>query len=450
MPIYIITIGIFILVSAFSYSIIASRETSDSLLVDAGSMATKEVMAMMNDDMGQMMMTDGTYRSEVRYAVPNGYIEPMALEVTLADGVITESKVEFEIASPVSKSYVQSFENYYKDQVIGQSVTDVSLARVGGATLTNVAFDAALEKIKVEATGNMMGMMNPETEDEVLPLLLPGTPTEGGIVLDPVPTTSSYSDADLKDGTYSSTVRYEVPFEHIGLMNLEVTVAEGVVTDSVVEFEVTNPVSESYARSFDNYYKDEVIGQSLAEVSLARVGGASLTNAAFGAALEKIKTEASGNTVVATADTTLPLPVPELVIRGIPNLAEIAATSKNKIHLVTGPLPGTKSSINNMSPYADGTYVVVQSYYAWPNIYEPMQTAITLENGIIVAADQAYSTVDYSHSYNYQRHFDSLYKNVVIGMPLDDAPIARVGQATETTDGFNDALMVIKEKAKQL
>lgn len=436
MPIYIVTIGIFILVSAFSYSLIATRETTDTL-------ASREVIA--SDAISQAMVADGTYRSEVRYEVPYGYIEPMSLEVTVADGVITESVVDFEIVNPVSGDYVRSFERYYKDKVIGQPITEVSLARLGGASLTNVAFDAALEKIKAEAAG---GALTSATEDEALPLLLPGTPTEDGIVLGPVPTTSSYTDADLKDGTYSNEVRYEVPFEHVGLMNLEVTVADGVIADSVVEFEVTNPVSESYARSFDNYYKDEVVGQSLAEVSLARVGGASLTNAAFDAALEKIKAEASGNTVAATADTTLPLPVPELVIRGIPNLAEIAATSKNKIHLVTGPLPGTESSTNNTSPYADGTYVVEQSYYAWPNIYEPMQTVITLENGIIVAADQAYSTVDYTHSDQYQRHFDSIYKNVVVGMPLADAPIARIGQASETTDGFNDALLAIKEQAK--
>tara|TARA_B100000508_G_scaffold36168_2_gene27993 strand:+ start:7751 stop:9094 length:1344 start_codon:yes stop_codon:yes gene_type:complete len=446
MPIYIITIGIFILVSAFSYSILASRETSSSLLVDADSPASKEVMAMMSGEMGPMMMSDGTYSSEVRYEVPYGYVEPMSLVVTVEDGVITESVVDFEVANPVSGDYVRSFERYYKDQVIGKPITEVSLARFGGASLTNVAFDAALEKIKVEAAG---GTLVATTEDEALPLLLPGTPTEDGIVLGPVPATPSYTDADLKDGTYSSAVRYEVPFGSIEIMNLKMTVTEGVVTDSKVVFEMTNPVSESYARSFDNYYRDEVVGQSLAEVSLARVGGASLTNAAFDAALKNIKTEASGNTIAADADTTLPLPVPELVIRGIPNLAEIAATSKNKIHLVTGPLPGTESSTNNTSPYADGRYVVVQSYYAWPNFYEPMQTVITLENGIIVAADQAYSTVDYTHSIQYQRHFDSIYKNVVIGMPLTDAPIARIGQASETTDGFNDALLAIKEQAQK-
>ncbi len=302
MPIYIITIGIFILVSAFSYSLVATRETTDT-------MASREVMAMMNENMDSMMIADGTYRSEVRYEIPYGYIEPLRLEVTIADGVVADSAVDVEIVNPVSKGYVDSFQRYYQEHVIGKPISEISLARVGGATLTNVAFDAALEKIKAEAAG---GMMVSETKDDVVPLQ-----------------------------------------------------------------------------------------------------------------------------------------TPEIVIRGIENLEEISATAKNRIQLVEGPIPAEDSATNNTSPYADGTYIVEQEYYAWPNLYEPMQTTITLENGIIVDAVQKYATIDYSHSIQYQRHFDFLYKDVVIGMPLDNAPIARIGQATETTDGFNDALLAIKEQAKK-
>ena len=300
MPIYIVTIGIFILVSAFSYSLVATRETTDTL-------ASREVMPMMNGDMDQTMVADGAYRSEVRYEIPYGYIEPLSLEVTIVDGVVTDSVVDVEIVNPVSKGYVDSFQRYYQDYVIGKPISEISLARVGGATLTNVAFDAALEKIKAEAAG---GLIASETEDGVVPLQ-----------------------------------------------------------------------------------------------------------------------------------------TPEIVIRGIENLEEISATAKNRIQLVEGPISVADSSTSNTSPYADGTYIVEQEYYAWPNLYEPMQTTITLEAGIIVDAVQKYATIDYSHSYNYQRHFDSIYKDVVIGMPLDNAPIARIGQATETTEGFNDALLAIKERA---
>jgi len=348
MPIYILTIGMFILVSVFSYSVIASRETSSSLLADAGSIATKEVMAMTNDEMGQMMMVDGTYRSEIRYEVPYGYIEPMTLEVTLASGVITESKVDFEIVNPVSESYVRSFENYYRDKVIGKPIAEVSLARVGGATLTNVAFDAALKKIIVEAAG---GMMVSDTEDEALPLTLPSMPTEDGIVLGSIPDTQTMG-------------AVQVP----------------------------------------------AVPQATPENQGAELG----------------RTQETEDSTVLSQESDFRLLSP-----------------------VRGP-EGGNSDNSSDSLYKDGTYVVELAYYAWPQLYEPMQTTITLKDGVIVDAIQKYATIDYSHSIQYQRHFDSIYKNVVIGMPIGDAPIARVGQATETTDGFNEALELIKREARQL
>ncbi len=317
MQITIILTGVLILITAFSYSAVTTLGRTDTIVQgETGIEVARETMPQM-DGMGMMDYQDGTYTAAVKYEVPYGYIEPMTLAVTIADGVITESTVDFEVVNPVSGDYVRSFERYYEDKVIGQPVADIALSRVGGASLTNVAFDAALEKIKAEATGSMMGMMNSETEDEVLPLLLPGTPTEDGIVLGPRPSVQT-----------------------------EPTQAQG---PAAPKFIVVDKDSEN------------------------------------------------------TSD----------------------------------------------SPYQDGTYMVELSYYAWPNLYEPMRTQVTLKDGIITDAQQAYATIDYSHSIQYQRHFDSLYKDVVIGMPIDDAPIARVGQATETTDGFNEALEAIKAEARK-
>ena len=258
-----------------------------------------------------------------------------------------------------------------------------------------------------------------------------------------------------QDGTYTAAVKYEVPYGYIEPMTLAVTIADGVITESTADFEVVNPVSGDYIQLFDRYHEDKVVGKPVAEVSLARVGGATLTNVAFDAALKKIKAEATGNTLdTDSKETVVQMTLPEITF-GRPEDAIPVGPSENRIQLVQGPLP-TPSALIGQTPkdtsssvYADGVYVVEQEYYAWPNLFEPMQTTITLVDGIIVDAVQKYSTIDYSHSIQYQRHFDSLYKDVVIGMPIDDAPIARVGQATETTDGFNDALEAIKAEARK-
>lgn len=264
----------------------------------------------------------------------------------------------------------------------------------------------------------------------------------------------SLSIADYQDGTYAASVKYEVPYGYVESMDTTITIVDGVVTESDVTFEIVNPVSNSYVDSFMRYYEDKVVGQQVTDINLSRVGGASLTNVAFDTALEKMLAEASGDTMDDDVkNAVVPITLPEITY-GRPEDAIPVGSTENRIHLVQGPLSaadaptGQVQEKNSSSPYADGVYVVEQEYYAWPNLFEPMQTTITLDDGIIVDAVQKYATVDYSHSIKYQKHFDSLYKKVVIGMPIDNVPIARVGQASETTDGFNDALLAIKKRAQ--
>lgn len=262
---------------------------------------------------------------------------------------------------------------------------------------------------------------------------------------------------NYQDGTYEASIKYEVPYGYVESMDTVVTIADGVVTESTVTFDIFNPVSTSYVNSFEQYYKDKVVGQPVADIALSRMGGASLTNVAFDAALEKVKAEATGGMMgqmnSEAEDEVVPITPPEITF-GRPEDAIPVGSTENRIQLVQGPLPAPNTLIDQIpentssSVYIDGVYVVEQEYYAWPNLFEPMQTTITLEDGIIVDAVQKYATIDYTHSINYQRHFDSLYKDVVIGMPIEDAPIARVGQASETTDGFNDALLAVKERAQ--
>ncbi len=259
---------------------------------------------------------------------------------------------------------------------------------------------------------------------------------------------------NYQDGSYTATVKYEVPYGYIEPMTLAVTIADGVVIESTVDFEVVNPVSGDYVRLFEQYYKDKVVGQPVSDIALSRMGGASLTNAAFDAALEKVKAEATGGMMnsIVKKDEVLPLLLPGIVtpegivIRPRPD----APTESEQESVGLKVILVDKDPENTSdSQYQNGTYMVELAYYAWPKLYEPMRTQIMLKDGIIVDAQQSYATIDYTHSIQYQQHFDSLYKEVVIGMALADAPIARIGQASETTDGFNDALEAIKAVAQE-
>lgn len=300
-----------------------------------------------------MAYADGAYKTAIKYEVPYGYVESMDVSVTIKKGVVTETDVAFEIINPVSNDYVDLFKRYYKEKVIGQPINDISFSRIGGASLTNAAFDAALQNIKNQAAGGMMNSM--AAEDEVLPLLLPGTLTEDGIVL------SARPDAQAKpaDGMMNSVAKEA---EVLPSLLPDIVTPEGIVI---------RPRPDAPTES---------------------------------------EREPKGLKVI-------------LVDKDPENTSD--------------------------SQYQNGTYMVELAYFAWPKLYEPMRTQITLKDGTIVDAQQSYATIDYSHSIQYQQHFDSLYKEVVIGMPLADAPIARIGQASETTDGFNDALEAIKAAAQE-
>lgn len=93
---------------------------------------------------------DGTYTTSVTYFTPDGQ-EPLTVKVTLSRNTVTESSISTTPISHEGRQYFDRFDSYYKSQVIGQKVSDVSLTRVAGASLTTDAFNQALQQIMQNA-----------------------------------------------------------------------------------------------------------------------------------------------------------------------------------------------------------------------------------------------------------------------------------------------------------
>lgn len=124
----------------------------------------------------------------------------------------------------------------------------------------------------------------PTTEDTAV-VTTPTTPTA-------TETTPTATDTDVyKDGTYTATASYTDPGRKTYDVTVTLTVADDVVTDASVAYNGGAANTPNHTR-FENGYKAEVIGKSLDSISLARVGGASLTTEAFNDAVAEIKTEA--------------------------------------------------------------------------------------------------------------------------------------------------------------
>ena len=107
-----------------------------------------------------------------------------------------------------------------------------------------------------------------------------------------IPTPPPGPSTAYKSGSYSSSVTYRVPSGRSYTMEVSLTVTGDTVTTSNVSFD-TFGTNDGNTQNFVSEYKSHVIGQKLSQISLARVGGASITSRAFNQAIGAIKTKAS-------------------------------------------------------------------------------------------------------------------------------------------------------------
>jgi hypothetical protein len=93
----------------------------------------------------------GDYNAAGDYQSPGGSQE-IKIRLTLSsDGTITDTSAEGDDKSSDSKFYQSSFIANYKNKIIGKSIDEVKLDRVGASSLTSDGFNNALEDIKNQA-----------------------------------------------------------------------------------------------------------------------------------------------------------------------------------------------------------------------------------------------------------------------------------------------------------
>jgi outer membrane biosynthesis protein TonB len=86
-----------------------------------------------------------------------------------------------------------------------------------------------------------------------------------------------------------ATVVYHVPDENTESITVNVSIKSGIISDVSFSSDPTNPTSAEFYQSFvGQFSKSALVGKKLAGVSLSRVGGASLTTAAFNRALAEM------------------------------------------------------------------------------------------------------------------------------------------------------------------
>ena len=93
---------------------------------------------------------DGVYDATGHYETPGGS-ETLGVTLTVQDGTVSGARVHVEASSPTARQFQDQFASRYAAQVVARKLSEVSVSRVAGASLTSVGFDRAVAAIRSHA-----------------------------------------------------------------------------------------------------------------------------------------------------------------------------------------------------------------------------------------------------------------------------------------------------------
>lgn len=104
-------------------------------------------------------------------------------------------------------------------------------------------------------------------------------------------TAAAASGSTYQDGTYTATGTYTSPggTEEV---TITLTLTDDVITAATAEGGATKPPSSQYQGEFVDNFAALIVGKDVADVSLDKVAGSSLTSGGFNKAVETIKSQA--------------------------------------------------------------------------------------------------------------------------------------------------------------
>lgn len=146
-----------------------------------------------------------------------------------------------------------------------------------------------------------------------------------------------------------------------------------------------------------------------------------------------------------------------VVIAGAVVFADHLKTMESgKTNTLTTTMPATAQPVSNTSgsaaapattsAYKDGTYTASSDYFV-PHGNENIQVSLTLSGGVVTNASiQNSESNDVSASF--QQDFAATYKSFVVGKKISGLKLNIISGASDTTQGFNDAVSQIASKAR--
>lgn len=135
-------------------------------------------------------------------------------------------------------------------------------------------------------------------------------------------------------------------------------------------------------------------------------------------------------------------------------LAAIVVYEAKKSDSAVNTTNTTAASANNNSTstvpagttFKDGMYSASSTYYV-PHGSESIDVTLTVKDNVVTDS-QIQNSEDNPESAQYQEEFASQYRSDVVGKNLGSIQISYIAGASDTTQGFDDALQSIVNQAK--
>lgn len=126
--------------------------------------------------------------------------------------------------------------------------------------------------------------------------------------------------------------------------------------------------------------------------------------------------------------------------------ASLDASSSSSDSSVSSSDTSSSSSTSSNASYKDGTYTASASYSVPHGYQNTIKVSVIIASGKITAAS---ATHDYSdrESGEYIDMFDSALTSKVVGQSVSSTSFSRIGGASLTTEGFDEALASIQSDA---
>lgn len=141
-----------------------------------------------------------------------------------------------------------------------------------------------------------------------------------------------------------------------------------------------------------------------------------------------------------TPTTQTPTPVPATTeapaVRAEETATESEATVSAPVETPVVP-PVVDSAI---AVAINGTFTGSGTYLTPARSEHSVAVTVTVENDVVTAISTKYDGKDSGYSNAHQERFDAAYQSQVVGKPLGSISLSRVGGASLTTNGFNDAI----------